>query len=95
MSPAPARINWTVLVAFWAIIVAIYVVRAMYSPGLPLFADTDDAMRLVDVRDFLGGQAWYDMGGGTQSGSSEFLVQDPDGYLLRFAEPLGERPRPR
>jgi hypothetical protein len=60
MSPAPARINWTVLVAFWAIIVAIYVVRAMYSPGLPLFADTDDAMRLVDVRDFLGGQAWYD-----------------------------------
>ena len=26
----------------------------------PLFADTDDAMRLVVVRDFLGGQGWYD-----------------------------------
>jgi catechol 2,3-dioxygenase-like lactoylglutathione lyase family enzyme len=25
-------------------------------------------------------------------GSRQFLVQDPDGYLLRFAENLGERP---
>jgi len=35
--------------------------------------------------------AWYDIGGGRQSGQREFLVQDPDGYLLRFVEPLGER----
>ena|SRR3989344_2441458 len=25
-------------------------------------------------------------------GNKQFLVQDPDGYLLRFAEDLGERP---
>jgi catechol 2,3-dioxygenase-like lactoylglutathione lyase family enzyme len=25
-------------------------------------------------------------------GNKEFLVQDPDGYLLRFAEDLGEKP---
>jgi len=25
-------------------------------------------------------------------GNKEFLVQDPDGYLLRFAQDLGERP---
>ncbi len=27
-------------------------------------------------------------------GRREFLVMDPDGYLLRFAQPLGEKPLP-
>ena len=27
-------------------------------------------------------------------GQKQFLVQDPDGYLLRFAEDLGTRPEP-
>lgn len=31
--------------------------------------------------------------GDTVSGSREFLVQDPDGYLLRFAQTLGEHER--
>ena len=34
---------------------------------------------------------WYRTGA-VESGQRQFLVQDPDGYLLRFAEPLGERP---
>lgn len=35
-------------------------------------------------------ESWYRMG--TQSvGQREFLIQDPDGYLLRFAQPLGIR----
>ena len=29
--------------------------------------------------------------GSVLSGSKEFLVQDPDGYLLRFAEALGQK----
>ncbi len=29
--------------------------------------------------------------GSVQSGQIEFLVQDPDGYLLRFCQDLGER----
>jgi catechol 2,3-dioxygenase-like lactoylglutathione lyase family enzyme len=33
---------------------------------------------------------WYDVGDGLV-GSREFLVQDPDGYLLRFAQDLGKR----
>lgn len=33
---------------------------------------------------------WYSSGD-VEHGQREFLVQDPDGYLLRFAEPLGER----
>ena len=29
----------------------------------------------------------------TYSGSCQFIVQDPDGYLLRFAKDIGERSR--
>ena len=36
-------------------------------------------------------EAWYRIGD-RESGNRQFLVQDPDGYLLRFAENLGERP---
>ena len=35
---------------------------------------------------------WYETGD-VLSGQREFLLQDPDGYLLRFCEPLGERPK--
>ncbi len=38
-------------------------------------------------------EAWYTTGD-RQGGQREFLVQDPDGYLLRFAEKLGTRPIP-
>lgn len=36
-------------------------------------------------------EAWYRIGD-REGGQREFLVQDPDGYLLRFAEDLGTRP---
>jgi len=40
----------------------ILVVRTLFGrAGLPFFADTDDAMRMVMVREFLGGQGWYDL----------------------------------
>jgi catechol 2,3-dioxygenase-like lactoylglutathione lyase family enzyme len=35
--------------------------------------------------------AWY-RSGSEQIGIRQFLVQDPDGYLLRFAQKLGTRP---
>ena len=35
-------------------------------------------------------ERWYRMGA-EEVGNREFLVQDPDGYLLRFAEDLGRR----
>ena len=34
--------------------------------------------------------AWYPIAG-TERGDRQFLVQDPDGYLLRFAQDLGKR----
>ncbi|WP_366112856.1 VOC family protein [Bradyrhizobium sp.] len=36
--------------------------------------------------------AWYRIGN-QEKGSRQFLVQDPDGYLLRFAEDMGARPK--
>lgn len=35
--------------------------------------------------------SWY-RDGAVEHGHRELLVQDPDGYLLRFADSLGERP---
>jgi catechol 2,3-dioxygenase-like lactoylglutathione lyase family enzyme len=36
-------------------------------------------------------EKWYRVGD-QESGNRQFLVQDPDGYLLRFTEDLGQRP---
>jgi catechol 2,3-dioxygenase-like lactoylglutathione lyase family enzyme len=38
-------------------------------------------------------EAWY-RAGDTYSGNRQFLVQDPDGYLLRIFEDLGEQAAP-
>jgi catechol 2,3-dioxygenase-like lactoylglutathione lyase family enzyme len=34
---------------------------------------------------------WY-REGRIEHGQTEFLLQDPDGYLIRFMQPLGQRP---
>ena len=36
-------------------------------------------------------ESWYEVGSGKKEGQIEFLLQDPDGYLIRFIEPLGTR----
>jgi catechol 2,3-dioxygenase-like lactoylglutathione lyase family enzyme len=38
-------------------------------------------------------EAWYRIGD-TYGGNRQFLVQDPDGYLLRIFENLGKRAAP-
>lgn len=45
--------------------------------GLPVFRSPEES--------------WY-RDGAREHGQIEFLVQDPDGYLLRFVEILGDRP---
>jgi len=35
--------------------------------------------------------AWYRIAPGVEAGNRQFLVQDPDGYLVRPAEDLGRR----
>jgi len=50
-----------IILAFWALISAIFVIRAFSTAAImPLIGDSDDAMRLVVVQDFLAGQGWFD-----------------------------------
>ena len=37
-------------------------------------------------------ERWYATQPSITEGQREFLVQDPDGYLLRFAEYIGQKP---
>jgi lactoylglutathione lyase len=37
-------------------------------------------------------ERWYRRAG-AEMGQRQFVAADPDGYLLRFCEPLGERPQ--
>lgn len=68
-----------------------------YGRGINMQIECADAQGLRDrlvaqgyslYRDLQ--DSWYAIAGGL-AGQRQFLIQDPDGYLLRFAEPLGER----
>jgi len=50
---------------------------ALASVGLKVFREPSDS--------------WYQVSEAHEEGQRELLVQDPDGYLLRFAQPLGRR----
>src|SRR5690349_7039755 len=53
--------HFAVLVGLaWLVIVVDLIVKHWAATGLTL-SDTDDAMRLVQMRDFLHGQGWFDM----------------------------------
>ncbi|PWC30711.1 bleomycin resistance protein [Teichococcus aestuarii] len=53
------------------------VLEALEHEGWPLFVPPEEK--------------WY-RAGEAELGVRQFLVQDPDGYLLRFSAPLGRRP---
>lgn len=55
------RSIWTPVWLAFGLAAAVLLARATYElPTVPLFADTDDAMRLTVVRDLLAGQDWFD-----------------------------------
>lgn len=53
------------------------VLQRLAAIGWPLFRDVEDA--------------WY-RAGAVEAGQRQFIVQDPDGYLVRLVQRLGERP---
>jgi len=66
--------------------------------GINLQIEVPDAAQVLaalqsgGVQPFRGIQdTWYLVSALRQEGQREFLVQDPDGYLLRFAQYLGHR----
>lgn len=74
LSPPTAR---RLLVALWAINSAVMIVL-FWSLIVPLdFRDPDDALRLVQVRDLLGGQSWFDL--------AQHRIAQPDGVLMHWS----------
>lgn len=53
------------------------IVAALTQAGWPLYREPYEV--------------WYRLGDNVEGGSREFLVQDPDGYLIRFAQSIGRR----
>lgn len=53
------------------------ILQRLTQIGWPLFRDVEDA--------------WY-RAGDVEAGQRQFIVQDPDGYLVRLVQRLGERP---
>jgi len=53
--------NFAVLVALAWLVIAIDLVVKHWTGTALTLSDTDDAMRLVEVKDFLHGQGWFDM----------------------------------
>jgi hypothetical protein len=62
---------WLVLALAWLIIVA-QLLAAHWSETAQTLSDMDDAMRLVQVREFLAGRGWFDL--------HEMRLGPPDGY---------------
>ncbi len=68
-----------------------------YGRGINLQIETTDLAPLLDALAAIDHplfrqpeEAWY-AGADRTYGQRQFLVQDPDGYLLRFCQDLGER----
>jgi predicted enzyme related to lactoylglutathione lyase len=67
--------------------------------GINFQIDVPDVQWVFDSLSTLGApvfreikETWYRVDTKKEEGQREFLVQDPDGYLLRFAQYLGSRP---
>ena len=72
-----------------------------YGRGMNLQVEVDSVDDIVERFHALGialfrapQEEWYATSPSTEEGQIEFLAQDPDGYLLRFVEVLGERTTP-
>lgn len=63
-SAAPSREDtsppWTMIAVVWAAVVFALAVPALKAGAFDVMS-TDDAMRLVEVRDLIGGQNWFDL----------------------------------
>lgn len=74
----PQKVGALPLVAAWGATAAAYAAKALLTAGTtPLLLDTDDAMRVTEVRDFLSGQTWFDL--------VEHRLNTPYGGLIHWS----------
>ncbi len=65
-----------------------------FEIGVPALAPLLGSLKAADWPLFRPAEERWYRRDNLQVGQRQFLVQDPDGYLLRFAESLGERTDP-
>jgi hypothetical protein len=70
---APQADTRTLLFIIWIATVLTYLGTSLGGDNL----STDDAMRLVQVRDLLGGQAWFDL--------TQYRLDPPDGVAMHWS----------
>jgi len=88
--------NFALLVALAWLAIVVQLLAQHWSETALAFADTDDAMRLAQLRDWLSGQGWYDLdhyrvAGGYESHWSRLIDAGLAGTLWvfgLFAEPV-------
>src|ERR1700694_2453450 len=71
----------TLLFIIWAATALSYL-AASFSAGEPL--STDDAMRLVQFRDLLAGQGWFDL--------TQYRLSPPDGAAMHWSRLIDPPP---
>ena len=68
---------WGALFAPWAIAAAVMMVLAWQHIVLLRMWDPDDYMRLMEVRDWLGGQSWFDV--------TQYRLDPPRGFAMHWS----------
>lgn len=80
MSATYQRVNFLLLLGLaWAVTAGVLFADRWADMGVRLF-DTDDAMRLVEVREFLAGRGWFDL--------HEARIDPPVGYDTHWSRLL-------
>lgn len=67
---------WRVL-AVWLVVAAVLVFVSAGAIAAERYSDPDDALRLVEVRDWLGGQSWFDV--------RQYRIAAPEGVLMHWS----------
>jgi hypothetical protein len=68
---------WRPILLFWVLIVALQMLVQVPNIAATRMGDPDDVLRLVQVRDLLAGQGWFDM--------HQYRVMAPEGVLMHWS----------
>lgn len=76
-APAAGRFPLARVVLVWAAIAAVLLLAGMGDIAARKFHDPDDILRLVQVRDLLAGQGWFDL--------HQYRIDPPQGTLMHWS----------
>jgi uncharacterized RDD family membrane protein YckC len=65
------------VLAGWALVAVLALLRDWQTIASLHFSDPDDALRMVQVRDLLAGQGWFDL--------HQYRVAPPDGIVMHWS----------